>query len=175
MRRLLQQPAERDDGRQERKVHEADGCDALQVHGVPVVAQQPGQLPLHVRDQPAAEAPGALQGGVVSVPVLLVLHRLLGRLPALLVHRLLHEFLGHLHALLLGRDLGGGLDPDGRVPFAGRQHRDLVQELVHAVQQVIAVPGLVGHVVENLQNILFIFNNHVPKTTTDWFAIFPTF
>lgn len=51
----------------------------------------------------------------------------------------------------LRRDALGGFDADAGVPFAWRQHRDLVQELVDAGEQVVPVLRLIGYVVENLQ------------------------
>ncbi|TNN43015.1 hypothetical protein EYF80_046786 [Liparis tanakae] len=47
-------------------------------------------------------------------------------------------------------NLLGGLDADLGVPLARRQHDDLVQELVHAGDQILAVPGLVGDIAEEL-------------------------
>lgn len=44
----------------------------------------------------------------------------------------------------------GRLYSDGRVPLSRGQHRHLVQELVDARHQVVAVFGFVGDVVENL-------------------------
>lgn len=44
----------------------------------------------------------------------------------------------------------GRLYPDGRVPFSGRKHDHLIQELIDPGQQVLSVLGLVRNVMEDL-------------------------
>ena len=57
----------------------------------------------------------------------------------------------HLDGPFVGGGEGlRGLYPDGGVPFSGRKHDHLVQELVDAGQQVLSVLGLVRDVVEDL-------------------------
>ena len=51
----------------------------------------------------------------------------------------------------LRRERLGGLDADGGVPLAGRQHSDCVGELVDAHQEVVAVARAIRDVVEDLR------------------------
>lgn len=57
---------------------------------------------------------------------------------------------GSVKALYLRRHVFGRLYSDGRVPLSRGQHRHLVQELVDARHQVVAVFGFVRDIVENL-------------------------
>ena len=61
----------------------------------------------------------------------------------------LPHFLGSLSSVLR-RDVLRRLYPNAGVPLAGREHGDCVQELVDAGQQVLALLGFVGNVVEHL-------------------------
>lgn len=47
-------------------------------------------------------------------------------------------------------DILGGLNPDGWVPFPGRQDSNLIEELVYPREEIRSVFGLVCHIVENL-------------------------
>ena len=66
-----------------------------------------------------------------------------------LISHLLFVLLGMLPAVLR-RHRGRRFDANGRVPLTRRQDGDGVQELVDASQQMFALLGLVGHVVEHL-------------------------
>lgn len=56
----------------------------------------------------------------------------------------------HVVRAHLRRDTLWGVNADAGVPFARWKHRDLIQELVNARQQVIPGCCLVGNMVENL-------------------------
>lgn len=66
-----------------------------------------------------------------------------------------HTQLGSVMGVLpvgLGRDLGGWLQADLRVPLPRGEYCHLVQELVYPSHQVTTVTSLVGNFVENLEN-----------------------
>lgn len=54
---------------------------------------------------------------------------------------------GYTH---LGRDALWGLNADAGVPFPRRKNGDLIKELVDPRHQVVPVPRLVGHIMEDL-------------------------
>ena len=57
----------------------------------------------------------------------------------------------HSHTPLVSRrHLLGWLNSDIRVPFSRGKHDDLVQKLIDPCDQILSIPGLVGHIAEEL-------------------------
>ena len=136
--RVAEQPAKGDNGCEAGKVDEDVGSHALHGYGILEVCEIPRLLPLDVVDESSEEPACTRQTSLLPHPLLLLL---------------LVDMLGGLRGMfpaLLGGHRVGRLNPDAGVPLPGGQHGHGVQELVQPGQQVVALLGLVGHVVEHL-------------------------
>lgn len=136
---LRQEAAKRNDRGEAGEVQEDPGGDALHGQSVLVVADVPGHLSLHVIDEPAKESACPGQPRLLPQPLLLLL----------LIHLLFGQLWRTLSHILRGNGRRW-LYTNGGIPFAGWENGDRIQELIHAGQQVIPLPGSVGHLVKDL-------------------------